>query len=215
MTQLQTPNFKEMTIGKLREYASHMRLAIPKTATKVEIIEAIDRKLSGRVMPEIASSDTGVPPGYAKIRLHEDPMPGAANSPVYLNANGYQCTIPRGVPVIVPMRVVRTLQDAVVNRRRQTLQPGPDGRETFKETTVRVPSYPFDVLEMTPGPEIKTALELSKEKTIGPRRRYRDMFGHWPKPVEITRAIEKGLISLNDDEALDASAELILSKKND
>lgn len=208
--QIETPNFHEMQIGKLREYASHMRVALSKTATKQEIIEAIERKLNGRIMPEFADSTTKVKPGYAKIRIHEDPNPGASNLPVYVNANGYVATIPRGKDIIVPIRVVRVLNDATVNRRKQTLVAGNDGRETFRETTVTVQSYPFQVIEMTPGPEVKTAHELSKERAQGPRKRYRQLFGHWPKPRELSRAIEKGLIVLNPDEGLDTATESLL-----
>lgn len=200
--KIHLPNFDEMEIGKLRQYASHMQVAVPKTATKKDIIEAISRKLKDRQAPVLADDKDRVPPGHAKIILLEDPMPGASNYPVFLNANGYLCTIPRGKPVIVPMRVVRTLQNATVNKRKQSLMTDEHGREKFVESTVVVPSYPFNVLDMTPGPEPLTALEQTKMKTIGPRRRYRELFGHWPKNGQLTRAIEQGLVSLDVNEDL-------------
>lgn len=200
--KIQLPNFDEMNIGKLRQYASHMQVAVAKTATKKEIIDAISAKLKGRQAPILADSDDRVPPGHAKIIVLEDPMPGASNYPVFLNANGYLCTIPRGKPVIVPMRVVRTLQNATVNKRKQSLMTDEFGREKFVESTVVVPSYPFNVLEITPGPEPLTPLEQTKMKTIGPRRRYREMFGHWPRNGQLTRAIEQGLIKLDVNEDL-------------
>lgn len=209
-TNIETPNFADMPIGKLREYASHMRVALAKTDTKDEIIEKLERKLNGKVVPEFADATTKVKPGYAKIRLLSDPMPGASNLPVFLNCNGYTCTIPRDVDVIVPMRVVRTLTDAMVTRKKQSIVSDNHGRETFRETSVTVPSYPFMVLESTPGPEVRTNLEISKSKTMGPKRRYRAMFGHWPKPRELTRAIEQRLISLDEDELLDKSAEAVI-----
>lgn len=202
--KIQLPNFEEMEIGKLRQYASHMQVAVPKTATKKDIIAAISRKLKDRQAPVLAEATDKVPPGHAKIILLEDPMPGASNYPVFLNANGYLCTIPRGKPVIVPMRVVRTLQNATVNKRKQSLMTDEYGREKFVESTVVVPSYPFNVLDMTPGPEPLTALEQAKMKTIGPRRRYRELFGHWPKNGQLTRAIEQGLVSLDVNEDLSA-----------
>jgi hypothetical protein len=200
--QIQTPNIKDMDIGQLRQYASHLRVPLVKTDKKEDIIKAIERKLNGRVMPEIATKDTPLKPGYARIMLLSNPMPGADNLPVYLNCNGYVCMIPRDVEVIVPMRVVRTLTDAKVNRRKQSIAQDNYGREVFKETTVVQPSYPFQVLDINHGPEVLTALEISKEKTIGPKRRYRDMFGHWPRPRELTRAIEQGLIKLDTEEQL-------------
>ncbi len=104
------------------------------------------------------------------------------------------------------MRVVRLLNDAKVNRRKQTMVPGPDGVERFRESTVEVPSYPFQVLEMNQGPEPLTVYEQSKKKSMGPRRRYRKLFHRWPKARDLTRAIEQGLIKLDDDEELPASA---------
>lgn len=199
------PKFEDMTIGKLREYASHMRVAVAKTATKAEILEALNRKLRDRTLTEIAAPESQVRPGYAKITILMDPMPDAMNYPVYVNANGYVCTIPRGLPVIVPMRVVRTLQDAQVQRKKQSITLV-NGRDQFTETEITSPSYPFQVHEMVPGPEVLTSLEQAKLRTIGPRRRYRDLFGRWPRPKDLIRAIEQGLIKLNEDELLGVEA---------
>lgn len=211
---INTPNFNEMPIGKLREYAKHMRVALAKTATKEEIIDALLAKLNGRTTALLATDNGAVPPGHAKITVHEDPIPGASNIPVYINANGYVATIPRGVEVIVPMRVVRLLNDAKVNRRKQTYTAGTDGREMFRETTISVPSYPYTVHEMTPGPEPLTSLEIAKQKAQRPRKRYKDLFGHWPRPGELPRAIEKGLISLEDGEDLTKEDSIILEKSD-
>ena len=98
------------------------------------------------------------------------------------------------------MRVVRALQDAKVKRRTQVAIPDNYGREVFRETTVTVPSYPYQLLEMTPGDEPLTNHEKQKQKTNGPRARYAALFGRYPRPADLRRAIEKGLISVNDDE---------------
>lgn len=204
MSNVETPNFNEMEIGKLRQYASHLRVPLAKTATKSEIIDAIERKLNGRVVPTLATSDNSPLPGYARIRVLEDPTPGAQNMPVYVNANGYVATLPRGVDIDVPMRVVRVLNDAIVRRRKQsTVLDQATGREIFKETTVNTPSYPFQIIEMTPGPEVLTAHELNKKKADGPRKRYRALFGHYPKRGDLQRAIEQGLVSLNPEETVE------------
>lgn len=205
--QIESPNFEDMPIGTLRQYASHLRVAVPKTATKADIIDAINGKLRNKTVAELALDGSTVKPGYAKILVLENPMPGSSNMPVYINANGYVCTIPRGVEVIVPNRVVRTLNDAVVKKKKQSIAAGADGRESFKESEVMTPSYPFQVLEIVPGPEVLTTLEIAKQKTIGPRRRYRDLFGRWPRPRDLLRAIEQGLIKLQEDEVLGESEE--------
>lgn len=210
MSVVETPNLKELTIAQLREYAKHLRLPLERTATKEDILKQIEAKLNGRVVPQLASEGSKIPPGYAKIKIFEDPTPGSQNIPVYLNSNGYEATIPRGVDVIVPMRVVRTLNDAIVNRRKQTMGPDANGREMFRETTVPTPSYPFQVIDFTPGPEVRTAHEQNKLKLQRPREKYKAMFGRWPRPGDLTRAIEKGLIKMDADDALPkAEAEML------
>lgn len=208
--ELTTPNFTDMPIGKLREYAVHLRVAVAKTSTKEEIIAAIERKLNGRVMPQLADSDDSPPPGYAKITILEDSTPDSSNIPVYINANGYVATLPRGVPIIVPRRVVRVLTDATVRRRKQSIVvDSATGREMFKETTVVSPSYPFQVHEITHGPEVMTPHEINKQKAQGPRKRYQQLFGRYPRPGELHRAIEKGLISLQDTDVIDGPVDML------
>lgn len=212
MSDLNTPNFQDMAIAKLREYASHLRVQVAKTATKEEIIKAIENKLNGRVIPTIASGDNSPLPGYARIRVLEDPTPGAMNIPVYINSNGYVATLPRGVDIDVPMRVLRCLNDAVVRRRKQTTVVDPNtGREVFKETTVVSPSYPFQVIEITPGPEVLTPHEMNKLKADGPRKRYRQMFGRYPRPADLHRAIERGLITIGAEESVAEAPESMIT----
>lgn len=204
MNDIVSVDFDAMKISELREYAAHMRIPLAKTATKEEIKEAIKRKLAGRAAPVLAKQGDKVPPGHAKIIINEDPNPGSMQVPIYLNANGYVCTIPRGKEVIVPMRVVRVLQDAKVNRLVQKEVQDQYGRMVFQNTTVTVPSYPFQILEVNPGPEPLTILEKQKLRSNGPRKRYAEMFGRYPRPAELRRAIEKGLIKLHDDEIVEA-----------
>lgn len=216
MNDIARPNFEEMSIGHLREYAAHMQIPLAKTAKKEDIKEAILRKLQGRTSAVIAQRGDKVPPGHAKLIINEDPAPGAKNFPVYFNINGYQCTIPRGKEVIVPMRIVRALQDAKVKRRVQSAVPDQWGREVFRETTVTVQSYPYQLLDMTPGEEPLTAHEQAKRRTNGPRQRYAQMFGRWPRPADLRRAIEKGLIKLdNEDVVPDYSPDMLEDTEED
>lgn len=215
MSRIENVDFEGLEIGKLRQYAAHLRVAVPKTAKKKDIIDAIKNKLSNRVVPQIADEDTKLKPGYARIKVLSDPMPGAPNSPVFINANGYTCMIPRDVEVVVPKRVVRVLNDAKVRRLKQAMVVDNYGRETFKDTVVVQPSYPFQVLEMSEGEEPLTSLEISKRKTAGPKSRYRQMFGRWPRPKELARAIEQGLITLDiKEEDLGRDVEAMMGKND-
>lgn len=208
--ELATPDFNKMTLPKLREYAALQRLPVDKNSTKDEIIEAIHRKLAGRVMPQLADKDTELKPGYARIRIEEDPSPSAKQIPVYVNDNGFECTIPRGVEVIVPQRVVRNLQQATAKRLRQVEQDA--GPPITKE--VRVPSYPFQVLESKPGPEILTKREMQARKKFAPRLRYWQQFGKWPKPRELAYAIQQGFLTLDSGEELDRSVQDLVATPN-
>lgn len=209
MSELLSANLEEMDIGKLRAYAKTMRIALAKTDTKPEIIKAIQSKLAGKSLAEIADHTTQLRPGTARIRLLEDPKPGSSNYPAFVSVNGYAVTIPRGVDVIVPLNIVEILQNAVVNQRRQTMVAGPNGREEFRETTVKVPSYPFQILDIRHGESPKSPLEKQKEKMMGPRRQFRDKFLYWPTRAELARAIEQGLIYLDSDEKVVATPDII------
>lgn len=193
-------NYKDMTLGQLKEVAKHMKVAVNRDATSDEIIEALNRKQRGKVMPTIAAKGSNLKPGYARIRIDET-QNSNRQIPVYIFDNGLEMTIPRGVEVEVPLRVVNHLRNAKVKRRKQV--DGEDGRP--KTMILEVLQYPFQVLDIEPGPELKTKREIAAERLIGPRRRYREMFGRWPRPRDITRAIESGLLKLNVDEDLPKS----------
>ena len=209
MSELLSANLEEMDIAKLRAYAKTMRIALAKTDTKPDIIKAIQSKLSGKSLAEIADHTTKLRPGTARIRLLEDPKPGSSNYPAFVSVNGYSVTIPRGVDVIVPLNIVEILNNAVVNQRRQTMVSGPNGREEFRESTVKVPSYPFQILDIQHGESPKSPLEKQKEKMMGPRRQFRDKFLYWPTRAELARAIEQGLISLDSEEKVMATPDII------
>lgn len=202
MNDIYRPDFDNMPIATLREYAAHLHIPLAKTAKKEEIKEAIIQKLNGRTSAVIAEKGDKVPPGHAKIMLNEDPTPGSKNFPVYFNVNGYQCTIPRGREVIVPMRIVRALNDAKTKRLAQVPVRDNYGRETYQTTTVTVPSYPYQLIDKTDGPEPLTPHEQMKQRANGPRAKYAMMFGRYPRPAELRRAIEKGLIVLGEDEVV-------------
>ena len=214
MSDIATPKFDEMNIATLREYASHMQIPLAKTAKKEDIVDAIKRKLNGRSGAMIAARGEKVPPGHAKIIINEDTNPTAKQIPVLIHCNGYTATIPRGKEVIVPMRVVRTLQDSKVKRPVMKTITDQWGRDVPTTTTVTSPSYPFQVIEMVPGPEPLTNTEKAKKLSEGPRQRYKKQFGRYPRPADLRRALEKGLIKLHDDEILPSEIRDIIEDDN-
>lgn len=206
------PDFNSMTIQQLRQYASHSGVTVPKTANTDDIRRLLNAKLQNKSMLELADKYSVVRPGYAKIILHKDSTPGAQNLPVFVQINGYQCTVPKGKEVIVPNRILRVLQDAVVSRMDDSNSADPRATEP---TRTRVHSYPFTILEgPVPGPEPLTPLEAAKARVLAPRKRYQQLFGHWPKRGELKRAIEQGFVKLNSEtETLSASEEKIVTSE--
>lgn len=205
---MSTKSFNEMTLGQLKEVAKHMRVAVNKDATPEEIIEALNKRQRNKVVADIAEKGTALKPGYARILIAET-LSSNRQVPVYVFDNGLDLTIPRGIEVDVPRRIVDLLRNAKVKRRKQV--DGPDGRPVT--TFMMVPQYPFELIDVAPGPEVKTKRELAAEKLIGPRRRYREAFGRWPRPRDMTRAIEAGLLTLDKDEDLPKSEVMLEDTK--
>jgi hypothetical protein len=192
---------KDLDIGQLRKYATLNRVALTRDMNKQDIIDAIKTKAKDRDVLKIAEVGSAPKPGFARIILHRDPTPGASNRPIYVNANGYKCTVPRDIEVDVPIKVVHVLNDAKEQRKELDPDASMDERGGRRERTVWVHSYPFQLLAMTPGEDPRPSSSLkAKQAAYGPRVAFRDRFGRWPKRAELLEAIKDGLIKLNAGE---------------
>lgn len=189
-------------MAKLRKFASHNRVAFTRDMTKEEIIEAIKAKHKDRDVVLLAEAGAGPKPGWARILLHKDPTPGAGNRPVYIQVNGYKVTVPRGVEVDVPIKVVNVLNDAKELRKEE--DPSEPYNSPKRWRNMLVHSYPFQTLAVTPGPDPRPGLEKSKAAKYGPRVAYRDKFGRWPQRAELLEAIKDGIIKLRPTDQLAA-----------
>jgi hypothetical protein len=189
-------------IAKLRKFASYNRVAISREMSKSDIIAAIKAKTKDRDVVLLAEAGSMPAPGFARIILHRDPTPGAGNRPVYVHVNGYKCTIPRGVEVDVPIKVVNVLNDAKEMRKEE--DPSQPYNSPSRWRNVAVHSYPFQTLSMTPGPDPRPGLEKNKLAKYGPRVAFRDKFGRWPKRAELLEAIKDGIVKLNSGQDVDA-----------
>jgi len=198
--QITVKKFEDMTVGQLREAAKHMNIPVPQGSDKKDLVELLNNRKSQRTVAEVSLKGTKPAPGYCRIRIDENPNSNK-NIPVYVFDNGLEYTVPRGVEVDVPKRIVDNLRNAVVRRVKQ--EEGEDGRP--KTTYINVPQYPLQVLDSTPGPDLKSKREIAAERLMGPRRAYREIFGRWPRRHELNRAIESGLINLNAGETLHPS----------
>lgn len=199
-------DFDDMTIQQARKYASIYRIALPKDATKEDIIKMIKAKRQARDMALIVEDgNTGPKPGWARILIHRDPMPGASNNPVYIGANGYNVTVPRGVECDVPIKVVGVLNDSVEERLVQNPNAAPGGTDSWEYK--KVMCYPFQVVAMNPGPDPRPGFERGKEAAMRPRMKFRELFGRWPSHAELLEAKKEGFLKLDMDDLISVAAE--------
>lgn len=186
-----------MTEAALRKYADLQRVPVTKDMTRKEIIAVIKARQKDRATVEIAETGTRPKQGWARIELMKDQSPGASNRPVYVNANGYRCTIPRGVEVDVPLKVVSVLNDSRSMRVSEDPdKPFNDPRRYRKEM---LPSYPFQVKDINQGPDPRPGHELGKLAKQGPREEFRQQFGRYPRKDELIQAQKEGFIKLRGD----------------
>lgn len=200
-TELET-----LSIQALRKYAALYRINLPKDANKERIVEIIKAKRNVQDMALIVEEgSTGPAAGWSRIHVHRDPTPGATNNPVFVGANGYNVTIPRGVDVDVPIKVVGVLADAVEHRLVENYQAplGAPERWEYKKML----SYPFSVVATNPGPDPRPGFERGKASTMGPRIKFRELFGRWPNHTELLEAQKEGLLKVDVKTMISKGAE--------
>ena len=206
---LENPDFQEveeqledMTIAKLRQFASLQRVAFNKDSTKQEIIDAIKYRGRGQTLAKIAK-DGSPPPGFCKIRLMKDGGPKSRNLPVYVHINGRTATIPRGVPCLVPYKVVELLRNST---HPQLIEDASLAFNDPKRITIEdSPSYPVELRDATPGPDPWPGNEVGKAASYGPRLKVWKLFGRWPKRGEVHDAIKQGFIKMEIGENVSLS----------
>lgn len=186
--------FDEMNDIQLRKYADLMRVPVTNAMTEDELRSAIRAKQKDRQTVEIAETGTRPKPGWARIEILRDGTPGASNRPVYVNANGYRVTVPRGVEVDVPIKVVRVLNDArSVKVTEDPNEPYNSPRRWRREL---LPTYPFQVKDIVEGPDPRPGLEATKIAKQGPREEFRQKFGRYPRKGELLQAQKEGFVSI-------------------
>lgn len=194
-------DFDSMTIQQARKFASLFRIPIARDSTKEEIIQILKAKRSAQEMANVVvDTGTGPKPGWTRINLARDSGNGSTQ-PLYVNCNGYAVTIPRGVEVDVPHKVVNVLNDAIEQRlvENQDVPYNDPNRYSWQ----KVLSYPFQVLAMNPGPDPKPGYEAQKRVQMKPRKKFKDIFGYWPTHAQLIEAQKEGLLRLSAIEMRD------------
>ena len=192
-----TEKLEDLSIQALRKFAALYRITLPRDATKDQIVEIIKEKQNSQDLARVVGPESnGMPgPGWARINIHTDPSPGASNQPVYVNCNGYVVTVPRGVDVEVPIKIIATLNDAAEKRLVENFQEPIESAKRWEYRTVL--SYPFSVVAVTPGADPKPGAEAAKKAAHAPREKFRQLFGRWPRGNEVLEAQKEGFIKLS------------------
>lgn len=159
----------------------------------VEARKEARQVLGEQHLPKVSGNTVdGAPkPGFARIIIHRDPTPGHANSPVQLGLNGHFFHVPRGIPVDVPLPYIGVLKDAtqlVVRQKKEPSANNPTGEIVEEE----IPSYPFQVVSITPGGKFKS--NIDQRSNVAHRKElFVKAHGRWPTKGELNKFEEMQL----------------------
>jgi hypothetical protein len=159
--------------------------ALDVTQSETIVDEEEIQKLLAAYTPANKSNSTAKPlkPGFARIIIHKDPTPGHSNSAVPLGLNGQFRIAPRGVEFDIEKEFVGVLAAAIQTVTRQKNEPtaaNPAGEVVEEE----IPSYPFQVLAITPGEAFRSDID---QRSSMAARRHRAMLAlkKWPTLGEL------------------------------
>jgi hypothetical protein len=181
-------------IAEVRKAASTYKIKWTRDMTQEELIEAIKASLSSSKYALTAVGD--VPqPGWARILVHSDPTPNAANRPVYVSVNNYAVLIPRDVEVDVPKKIVEALANSKSSKLKE--DPSQPVNSPTRYRFVEVANYPFSLVSYIPGPDPRGEYERASAAAKRPRVAFRDKYGYWPKNDEELRdALRSGDLNI-------------------
>lgn len=201
-------NLEKNTIADLRRKAQAVYgIPVTKDMEKDEIINAIRNKQRNQQFAKIVDTSAGEDaplPGWARIEIFLDNSPTASNRPVYINVNGYKCTVPRGHVVDVPIKVMNALNDAREIRMKEDFSEPLNSPRRFKQESTH--SYPFRVYQVTDGPDPRPGNQAAREAKVKPRETFRDYFGFWPSAEQLKEAIKDGVITVKGTLGKNATA---------
>lgn len=194
--------FDSLDIAELRKYSKLFGIAAQRDWKKEDFVRAIKNKQQAAKLNDLADnpsstegspSASGLKPGEARILIHRDPTPGAANGPVQVGLNGRIFHFPRGIAVTVPLEYVGVLADAKETRIRQSESPSlqnPAGVVVEEE----IQSYPFQVLEINPRrPGDKFYNNVDQRAAVAARKdAFRAVYNKWPTSGELME-FERGV----------------------
>ncbi len=171
-------------ISKLRQIAAAEGVPITRDM-KAEMILHLIKESRNSSIPKARLAISDRPdPGWARIEIHRDPDPKAANSDVFAAVNGYQVLIQRGVKVDVPIKILRGSLQLAKNQvlREDTNKKFSDEGRYFLE---EVYAYPFTVHDIHEGPDPRPGTEAAAARKNAPRKQFHKEKGYWPRHQEL------------------------------
>lgn len=150
------------------------------TAVSRKIVEALGGK---SFFPD--QIDTGRPaPGWTRIKLHAN----GSDTPIPFDHNGYSGWLPVNVEVDVPSKIARAdgvLRCSQTFRAVKVNRPLGDTSGKVGDDYVFEETYPFSIIDMTPGPDPRPGREVAVSAKRRDKMEFRDLYGYWPKDEEV------------------------------
>jgi hypothetical protein len=182
---------EELRLRALKVY----KIPVAPETPKQDIVETIRRGKTG-IDSAFSTTTFGptVPPGWTKILFFKETHDNAANVPIYFNQTGYKITVPRGLEVLIPNKVVdgalqgTVTESKVLNKEKTRLQ----GSDVYD--TVKTQRFPYQILGRTEGPDPRPVGDAARAKRHQPREAFAERFGFWPNKEQLMEAMKDGAI---------------------
>lgn len=183
-------NLENLSLSDLRSHArNNFGIKLTREHTKDDIITTI---LGMMAKGNFASAAEGaIKPGWARIKL-ANTNDYRSSFPVHVNANGFECKIPFGVEVDVPIRCLESLKNAVESR----VLENEFGERVQKFSE----SYPFAIIGIVEGPDPRPGLEQAREQRLKPKLRFREEFGFYPTDKTFRDFVQSGMFKLKAED---------------
>lgn len=173
---------EDLDIATLRKYAKFSGIQAKKDWTKEDYVIAIKSRQQSATTSFVFDNALAPKPGYARILVHRDPTPGSKNAPIHAAINGRIFSIPRGIEVDVPEPLVGVLANAkTIDTSQQADATANSPGGVYRD--VERPSYPFQVLAITPGKFENQHDARSSNYVL--RKEFADKHGTWPTHAEL------------------------------
>lgn len=183
-------------LDDLRVKAGSLGIPVSKTMNTQTLQKLIDNYEGNNAQKHVDRFDdiTGdrPKPGYARVIIHKNPDPRAANTDWWGSVNGFAVQVRRGEEVDIPIKILRSslmLTKMTILRDRGDDWAGSADRYYEDE----VYDTPFTVLMITEGQDPKHYhYENNQKKKNSNRVEFHREHGFWPKPQMLREWVAAG-----------------------